>query len=301
MATRRILAAMDLSEPASEALRQGSEWARLRRAELAVCHVVPSLVGSHMLFPQMIEQASMQQSALEARISDAIRDRAAAVTGRDPHDFEVVIAGGTPYGEIMRTAEAMDAELTVVGSHARSGLESIFLGDVAERVVRHAHASVLVARPSPRSGRIVVATDLSDASAVALRAAAEQSRLTGAGIMLMYSIHKEIETALAMSSFGSGYEFMQHERDELRKKAERQLLAVLDRAGVAGEPVVTEHDPSDELVQLATERQAELVVVGATGRTALRRMALGKVAERAARHVPCSVLVARAFERRQPG
>jgi nucleotide-binding universal stress UspA family protein len=294
MSSRRVLAATDLSEPADEALRQASEWARLRGAQLIVCHVVPSLVGSRMLFPQLLQKEAMAQPPLEARAGEAVRERTAAVTGRGPEDFEVVITAGTPYAEVLRQAEALAVDLVVVGSHTRTGLVSVFLGNVAEEVVRHAHASVLVARPCKQRGLIVVATDLSEAADVALRAAAEQARLAGARIALMYSIHKELEPVLAMSSFGSGYQFVEDERTELRKKGDEKLRELLARAGIAGDPIVTEGDPAAELAECAIEHGAELAVVGATGRTALRRLHLGRVAERVARHVPCSVLVARA-------
>ena len=293
MSDRRILAATDLSEPSNEALRQASEWARLRNAELIVCHVAPSLLGSNMLFPQATAREVGEQPVLEARIADGIRDKTSAVTGRDPHDFQVVIGSRTPYAEIVRQGEQHGVELTVVGSHSRSGLAAIFLGNVAEEVVRHAHGSVLLARPRRQRGRIVVATDLSEAARTALVAAGEQSRLSGARITLMYSVHKELETALAMSSFGSGYQFMRHEREELHKKAERAVADVLDRVNIQADISITEGDPAAELLHLATAIEAELIVVGATGRTALRRLHIGKVAERVVRHAPCSVLVVR--------
>ncbi|HXU74169.1 MAG TPA: universal stress protein [Polyangia bacterium] len=293
MANRRILAATDLTEPSDEALRQASEWARLRGAELFVCHVAPSLVGSNMLFPQATERQVRDQPRIEARIADAVSDRSCAVTGREATDFHVIVAAGTPYAEIVRQAEELRADLVVVGSHSRSGLAGIFLGNTAEEIVRHAHTSVLLARPRHHRGRIVVATDLSDAARTALRAAAEQARLSTARITLMYSIHKELETALGMSSFGSGYQFMDHERGDLRTKAEQKLRDLMERADVTGDAVVTEGAPAAELVQLADELGAELAVVGATGRTALRRMHIGKVAERIVRHAPCSVLVVR--------
>ncbi|MCU1283481.1 MAG: Universal stress protein family [bacterium] len=289
-----IMAATDLSEPANEAIREGSEWARLRGADLIVCHVVPSLVGSHMLFPQLIEKEAIEQPVLEARVAELVRERTSTVTGRDPEDFKVVIAEGKAYAEILRQAEALGVGLIVVGGHGRSGLASVFLGNVAEQVVRHASTSVLLARPHRKSGRLVVATDFSDVAFAALLAAAEQARLTGGRITLMCSIRERLEPVLAMATLGTTYNFVQEEHDEVRKNAERELQALLERAGVAGDTVVTEGDPAAELVHLAAELVAELAVVGATGRTALRRLLLGNVAEKVTRHAPCSVLVVRA-------
>jgi len=48
---------------------------------------------------------------------------------------------------IVEHAQEMGATLVVIGTHGRSGLSRLFLGSVAERVVRHAHCDVYVARP----------------------------------------------------------------------------------------------------------------------------------------------------------
>ncbi len=54
---------------------------------------------------------------------------------------------GEVRGTIVDTAAEWRAELIVVGSHSRRGLERLLLGSVAEFVVRHAPCSVLVVRP----------------------------------------------------------------------------------------------------------------------------------------------------------
>jgi K+-sensing histidine kinase KdpD len=54
---------------------------------------------------------------------------------------------GEPATEIVRFASAVDADLVVVGSHSRQGLDRFFLGSVAEKVVRRSGCPVLVVRP----------------------------------------------------------------------------------------------------------------------------------------------------------
>jgi nucleotide-binding universal stress UspA family protein len=51
--------------------------------------------------------------------------------------------------------------------------------------------------------------------------------------------------------------------------------------------------PAHELVRIAQERRADLIVVGHTGHAALRSVLLGGVSEHVIRHAPCSVLVTR--------
>jgi nucleotide-binding universal stress UspA family protein len=294
MASQPILVATDLSEPSDEGLRQASEWARLRQAELIVCHVAPSLLRSNMLFPQAAAQQVAEQPMIESRIGDAVQERTSAVTGRGPDDFRVVITSGTAYAEIVRQSEELGAGLIVVGSHGRSGLSTVFLGNNAESIVRHASVSVLLARPHKKSGHIAVATDFSDGAFAALVAAAEQARLANGRITLLCSVREKMESVVAMSEFGAVHGFVQDEYKELCKNAERDLHGLLDRARIAGDVFVTDGNPATALLQLAADRDADLVVIGATGRTALKRMQLGRVAERVTRHAPCSVLVVRA-------
>ena len=52
-------------------------------------------------------------------------------------------------------------------------------------------------------------------------------------------------------------------------------------------------DPATEIVRIAEEEQAELIVLGTHGRTGLSRILMGSVAEAVVRHAPCPVLIYR--------
>jgi nucleotide-binding universal stress UspA family protein len=84
---------------------------------------------------------------------------------------------------------------------------------------------------------------------------------------------------------------------ELIRQTSDTLRGLLDRAiaeaGAEGESRVVEGSAATEIVHLATELDAQLLVVGTQGRTGLARLALGSVAERVIRHASCSVLAAR--------
>ena len=59
-----------------------------------------------------------------------------------------VVEGHAVYRGILKTAEAINADLVVMGSHGRRGLEKLVLGSVTAQVLSHAHLSVLVVRES---------------------------------------------------------------------------------------------------------------------------------------------------------
>jgi nucleotide-binding universal stress UspA family protein len=79
--------------------------------------------------------------------AQAAADRAAAMLlERASFVVETIVRQGDPRREIVEAAKDWDAELIVVGSHGRTGLQRLILGSVAEYVVRHAPCSVEVSR-----------------------------------------------------------------------------------------------------------------------------------------------------------
>jgi nucleotide-binding universal stress UspA family protein len=83
---------------------------------------------------------------------------------------------------------------------------------------------------------------------------------------------------------------------ELEMAANRQMQSLLARvttAGLKGEGVVVHGTPFRVITETAKERQVDLIIMGTHGRTGLRHLLLGSVAERVVRLAPCPVLVAR--------
>src|SRR6185503_10139139 len=140
----KVLVAYDFSDASTEALEQGRTEAKTTGGTLAVCHVMPILYDAEPFFSQFRNGAMLDVSAAEADVRRAVDDKVHSVLAG--HPAEIFVEQGAPYAEIIRRGEAWGADLVVVGSHGRSGIERALLGSVAERVVRHAHVSVLVAR-----------------------------------------------------------------------------------------------------------------------------------------------------------
>lgn len=79
------------------------------------------------------------------------------------------------------------------------------------------------------------------------------------------------------------------------------LRARLAARGVAADTAVAEGAPWKQIVRLASDRGAGLIVLGAHGQSSLTDALLGTVAERVVRHAPCSVLVVRPDATPVPG
>ena len=144
-----LLIATDFSEAAEAAEAQGLDLARRLGTEVVYVHVgtEPSLYGESpfgMVRVQAVFEAQRQWAT--AQLEDRVqRAGAGGVTAR------YVLPAGVAYQEIVKAAEKERADVVVIGTHGRTGLERVFLGSVAERVVRLAPCPVLTVRP--RHGR----------------------------------------------------------------------------------------------------------------------------------------------------
>lgn len=131
---------------------------------------------------------------------------------------------------------------------------------------------------------ILVATDFSEMSRVAVDYATTHAKTIGARVLIVH--------ALAAPSSAEG-EGMLHGgvEPEDAQAAERQLRAIKpDREGVPFEHRLVTGEPAKEIIRLAKDEKVELIVLGTHGRTGLLRALMGSVAERVVRNAQCPVV-----------
>jgi nucleotide-binding universal stress UspA family protein len=293
----KILAALDFGEPALEALRQARALAHGVDGTLALCHVLPAVRDLSLVYPQGGIVVEAEQIAEVERTRKALAEHARTKLGLETE--EVFVERGEPYAEIVRRAETCGAEFIVVGSHGRSGLARVVLGSVAERVARHAHCSVLVARPVRSGGVVLAATDLSDPSLSAVTAGAAAAARSRARLVVVSVL--DWASPAAVQGLGVIVAIPALPPPELYRQVrgalQSMIEAAIERVGASGEARVLEGSVASSIVGCAEELGAELIVVGARGRTGLARLALGSVAERVIRGAGCSVLAVRQARR----
>jgi nucleotide-binding universal stress UspA family protein len=287
---RRILIATDLSDAADTALDHAARLAKRDAAQLAVCHVLPDLGPVNMLFPQANERSALAIADIERRVTESLEERIRARGAA----AEVFVEMGVDYERVVARADAWGADLVVVASKGRTGIPRALLGSVAERIVRHAGRPVLVARPGDDAGPIVAATDLSAHSVPVLHAAWEESQRSGRALVVVHALelanHPMAHTAGL--PFGMTWQNVDAETQKhVRDAAEQTLRSACDLAGATCETLVVDGSPASAVVTEAERRGASLLLVATHGRTGLRRVALGSVAERIVRHAASSVLV----------
>jgi universal stress protein A len=86
-----------------------------------------------------------------------------------------------------------------------------------------------------------------------------------------------------------------------KQEAKKKLLAIHPAfPGIQYEHVFLQGDPASSILQVAQEKQCELIVMSSHGRTGLGRLLLGSVAEQVMRKAPCPVLVVKKPQPEQP-
>ncbi len=145
MTVDHFLVPLDFSTHAEQALDYAIAWAQKLQAHLTLLHVIQPPLGASADMGAWPSATFVEE--LEAEITHDMEAYLARVTAAGL-EGEMVVVHGVPFQEILDTAKARQVDLIIMGTHGRTGLLHVLLGSVAEKVVRLAPCSVLVARQS---------------------------------------------------------------------------------------------------------------------------------------------------------
>ena len=194
--------------------------------------------------------------------------------------------------EIVALAEEIEAGLIAVGSRGRARIRRLLMGSVSDAVVRHAHFPVVVVRWKPVvfPAKILLATDGSDEATLAAQTAGDLSERTGSELHVTHV--GEVSLAYHPERHASHAVYEEHERE-----AQQLLEAQVERMKATGATVEQAHlrmgRADEEIVVLAEELGADLIVMGSRGLGGLKRTLMGSVSDSVVRHAHCPVMVAR--------
>jgi nucleotide-binding universal stress UspA family protein len=139
-----ILFANDFSEGSDYAFDYAKSLAINYAAKLVIVHVINEPVDlrgfyvPHISFENLEKEiAEGAEKMLEQFCSDHLKDFAS---------YEKCVLSGIPYEEIVKKADECGADLIVMGTHGRKGMDHILFGSTAERVVRGARIPVMTVR-----------------------------------------------------------------------------------------------------------------------------------------------------------
>jgi nucleotide-binding universal stress UspA family protein len=297
MTLTQVLCPVDLSEMSIRALAYAGAVAEWYGSRLTVLHVVPSFepmeVRAGALFDPVHFAYPMTRDQIEERLQDAVRE--AGITS----GVTCVAEAGVPAAVIANQTVATAAELIVMATHGRSGWRRLMLGSVAEEVLQTAPCAVLTVPPgAPRLPReltgemVLCPVDHSPAALQAAGFAVDIARQVDAGVTFVQAIEwlaEEEPRALAHFNVPEFRRALMQQADEDLHK----LIAELPKVPRGATATVTLGRAHREILRLAAEAHAGLIVMGARGRGAPGLAALGSTTLQVVRAAGCPVLTVR--------
>ena len=291
---KRILCPIDLSDISNHVADHASAMARWYGAQLTFLHVVAGL-------PAMDVPPPALNAEERDRLVAGMRKAAAGVPSAVAPEF-VVTEAESPYLGILERAADSPPDLLVLGTHGRSGVQRLFLGSVAEKVIRKASCPTLVVPPragdvSPTTPvqfrHILCAVDFSDCSLTALAQALCLVRQTAAHLTLVHVI--EIPPELRENAMAADFDV-----DRIRAAAEAEALRRLrdlvphpSQLPARVTTVVEEGKAYREVLRTAADVNADLIVMGVHGRGTLDLVVFGSTTHHVIREAKCPVLIVR--------
>lgn len=140
--------------------------------------------------------------------------------------------------------------------------------------------------------RILVPIDFSECSRKALLYAIPLAKEHGAALTLLYVVPTQYTT---YDYGGPNAPLLESQAFVAAEKQLRELQP--DPAQVSSEVLVRIGSPEQDILEAARETDADLIVLSTHGRTGLRHLVMGSVAEQIVRRAPCPVLVVREKEK----
>lgn len=272
--------------------------------EIRVMHVGWSI--------ERFDNPDMEDRVIRPGLARQVEHARSRVPGSDTLDVGIdVLWANKPAEATLRWVEDQQTDLLVMGTRGTAGLKRALIGSMARSIARQSPCPVLLVPRSlwggrtqePRLERIVVATDFSESSVQAARWSAEVLAPDAEHLLVHVLEVPEPPSALA-GRFGSREELLRTGRKGVEERLRDLRESLEGRRGGDEAAIRTEirlGPPADEIVGLAEDDDADLLVVGGHGfetRGAWER--LGSTAERVIRASATPVLVARGTDRAPP-
>lgn len=284
----RILCPVDFSDLSSLALKYAAAGARAFGSTLVVFHAQRFELPVYFTRSQ-IADLTRQHRAEQEKAKELLRLHVRRILGTQASQLPLKydLADAHPVDAVLGAAKRHRADLIVMGTHGRGGAKRLWLGSVAENVIRQAGVPVFVVRQKqhefidtgdadtvPQLATILCPVNFTQAAQAGLEHAASLAQRFNARLVTACIVEPDDSRGIAearqqLTSWLRGAEHPQCEGE------------VLARRGRAAE----------QIVALAGKVKADLVVLGAQPHTVLQTWLWGDTTEFVLRHAPAPVLV----------
>ena len=303
---RVIMVPVDGSAFSREAVFQGLRLARKNGAQLRLVRVasVPGLAGG----PDTVSlDNNARMSERDAMLAQLYR-LAAECRANSQVDVTATVEDGPVADALRGHALRHEVDLIVMATHARRGMARIWLGSVADRLIRETSLPVLIVRPPSLATelidgscykRIIVPLDGSSLAERSLPAALALAEIEHAELTLLriVPVAKSIPAGELHATIGPA---RARDVDEAERYLAGVRVRLADRHLRVRSTVVVAEDIPRAITGFAQANNGDLIAIATHGRGGITRAILGSVADRVMSEGVLSALVIHPSERLQP-
>lgn len=301
-----LLVPLDGSEFSERSLPFAQAIARTASASLHLVQVAAPAVPAHFISSSAFEYQGLDLEGYAQRHRTEAQQYLESVAKRlDDHGISVSaeLVEGNIADKLAWYAGHVDADLIVMTTHGRTGVSKVWLGSVADALVRHTSVPVFLMHPEDPYGvpeevgsidNILVPLDGSPLAEAVLKPATAMAEATGARLTLthMVSSHAVLGAQL--------FPLLPDDIVIVREKAEEYLTGVaegLRAKGLTVETHLEEHEaPATAIAEVAKKVDAKLIALATHGYGGLKKALLGSVADKVLRASALPLLVVRPEE-----
>jgi nucleotide-binding universal stress UspA family protein len=305
MDLKRYLVPTDFSDAANRAFEQALALALALAGsdagEILLLHRLPSPVPVFAPPSSLGAGGFQEMGRMLDEYTTGLRDEASQkleeLRKKAPKGISIEVAideSLEPYEAILHKASEWKADLIVMGTHGRRGLDKLLMGSVASAVLHRTEHNVMLLRAESEifalgadPGLILVPVDFSDYSHRALHLARLVATRFGASVHLMHVVEL-LHTPLKPGGLTSRFE----EQPDLKDKYRTALKDML--GDTPGDVTVAEGTTvAGEILWWREKLGARLVVMGSRGEAGLKHLLVGSVTDQVARFCEVPVVVVR--------
>ena len=273
----KILVCTDGSPDSEGAITAALHLAKTTGSTVFLLEVLFYLAGYELQSPDALtppvvnlELMQVQEAAAQERLAAWKAEAAKEGVTLEPR----MRTGSSAYEGILEEAGEIQPDLIIMGRHGYTGLTRLLMGSVTARVIGHSPCHVLVVprEVSLNFQRLLVASDGSAFSEAAWTEALSLAQTMGSALFGVTVATSDRDVAAA-------------------REVVRNLEAASAKAGIPLDTMIPVGRPEEGIVKAAAFKQASLIIVGSHGRTGLKRLLMGSVAERVIGLASCPVLV----------
>jgi nucleotide-binding universal stress UspA family protein len=281
-----IVVGFDTSPSSKAAAIEASNWIKRHGGTLFLVHSVFFDTEEFGIAPEQLEK----RLKIGEKVCIEAKDMITKEFGIDAH---YILCEGEPPEVIAEVAQGKHADLIMLGTYGRKGLNRLLMGSVTSQIILNSSVDTLVVKKpcSECTGSyksILVPFDDSEFSRKALNRACQLARIDGAEVTVMYVIPRYEEMV----------DFFKTESitKSLHQEAVRIISGAVKHANIQGitpKTEIVEGQAAEKTIETAQRLKTDLIVMGSHGYRGINKAIMGSTAERVILNSTCPVLVVR--------